>query len=177
METLPKSVGIIPADASYLAPFLKAAPTGPLSEALEAHFQAVIAQISQLPESCAPFAYAAEKWTVRQLIGHILDAHTIFTYRAMCLTRGETKALPGFDENAYAAYWLSAPISLAQMAVTYASMSQATLASIRLMSDSALQIPGIANGIGITANQVMRVLISHERHHLRMLGERYGMGN
>ena len=58
--------------------------------------------LSSIPDEKLHYAYRPGKWTVAQLLQHVIDTERVFAYRAMCIARGEEQALPGFDENVYA---------------------------------------------------------------------------
>src|SRR6188768_2719582 len=77
-------------------------PAEPIA-AFAAHAETCGAYFSGLPASESGYRYAPEKWSVKQVLGHVTDASLIFLYRTLCIARGESKPLPGFDENAYMA--------------------------------------------------------------------------
>ena len=166
---------MIEAEQSSFNRYMIEASAEPIAEKVSAHLEETIRLLAFLPEEKAGYAYAEGKWTVRQLIGHILVAHRIFVTRAMCIARGEEKSLPGFDENIYARDWPPETIGLRELATTYAYEALATLNWVRWMSFDELNREGVANEVRIRPEQLFRVLIGHERHHLRMLRERYGI--
>ncbi len=161
---------------TYWAALLARAPQGDLVEELERHSQTVLDKLDSVTDENLDFAYAPGKWTVRQLIGHLLDTHMVFIYRATCFSRGETHALPGFDENAYTENWLASRASAAQLVRAYARLSQATVSLVSLMLPELWQRAGIANGTRVNGEQMLRILMSHESHHLGILTSRYGLG-
>ena len=169
------SVLMIDVEESYMKRYLIEASVDTVAEKVSAHLEETIRLLSHLPEDKADFAYAKGKWTVRQVVGHILVAHRIFVTRAMCISRGETKSLPGFDEPVYAEGWPPENIGLKELATTYAYEALATLNWVRWMSVEELQRVGEANGIRLQPQHIFRALIGHERHHLKMLCETYGI--
>jgi len=165
----------LPVEQSYMRHYLVQLPAGTLKESLEMHFQSIMDALGRLPESSADSAYAPGKWTVRQLVGHCIDAHQIFSYRANSIARGEKKSLPGFDENVYADYWLTHRPALSELAAAYTQAARNTLALVGLMSATSLAQQGMANGILLTAEQILRAMMGHENHHMRMLVKLYGI--
>jgi len=140
------------------------------------HFEEVAKILAGLPPENAGYAYAEGKWTVRQVVGHILIAHRIFVTRAICVARGEQKPLPGFDENGYASNWPPQSVGLPELAQAYAEEARATRNWIGWTTPEELSRVGEANGVRFRPEQILRALVGHERHHLGVLQERYGLG-
>jgi uncharacterized damage-inducible protein DinB len=161
---------------SAMGKYLVDVPVPEIPGALFEHQARVSSHLAGLPESMADHAYAPGKWTVRQLVGHILVANRIFMTRAICIARGETQPLPGFDENVYAENWPRARVPLALLAGTYAAEAKAVQGWVLMLEKAELSREGTANGILLKPEQLLRALIGHESHHLKVLSERYGLG-
>src|ERR1039457_790061 len=86
-----------------------------------AEFAALLGALSQQQAS---FRYAPGKWSVREVVGHVVDAERVFGYRALCVARGEKASLPSFDENAYAAGAFSKPSTMSTRSLSLPSRSQ-----------------------------------------------------
>ena len=155
--------------------YLDAAPETGWEAPLRAHLAATGRFLASLPHDRAGYAYAPGKWTVRQVVGHVLISHRVFVSRAVAVARGETKALPGYDENLYARDWPPEAVGLTDLAAAYASESAATIAWLALMTPEDRERQGVANGLLIRPSWMLRALIGHESHHLRVLAERYGI--
>jgi len=164
---------MIEASESYMRHYMVEAPSESLPEKLRRHFEETGKTLGELPPEKADYAYAEGKWTVRQLLGHILIAHRIFVTRAICVSRGEQKPLPGFDENGYASNWPPETVGLPELARAYAGEAQVSLRWVCWMTPEELHRVGEANGIRFRPEQILRALIGHERHHLGVLQERY----
>ncbi len=120
--------------------------------------------------------YAPGKWTVKRVLQHVVDGERMFTYRALCIARGEQQALPGFDENAYAELDGSDARSLASIAAEFAAVRAATIALFTGFEDAAWSRRGIANGNLFTVRALAWVTAGHELHHVTVLRERYRVG-
>src|SRR3954453_20166965 len=97
-------------------------------EALAAQGREVVALLSSLDEhSIRGYRYAPGKWTVKEVIGHLIDDERIFAYRALCVARGDTRPLPGFDENEYVAATDFESQPLAMLLTEYRALRAATL--------------------------------------------------
>lgn len=173
MQTIRTEGEIIEAEASYLRPFIEATSPNQVPQAFARHIQQTADFLAKLPEAKADLAYAPGKWTVRQVVAHILDAHVVFQYRAQCIARGENQTLLPFDENLYAAYWSSTTATLAQLTQAYRDVSRATSTLATLLTPEAWARRGIANRIRISPELIYRVIMGHESHHGRTLQERY----
>lgn len=117
--------------------------------------------------------YAAGKWSVREAVGHMADAERVFTYRALRFARADATPLPGFDENAYVAAAGFDRRTLADLAEEFADVRRATVSFFCALDPEALAMPGTANGARVTVGALAWIIAGHERHHARILRERY----
>ena len=131
--------------------------------------------LAAIPEDKAGFAYAPEKWTVRQLIGHIWVSQRVFVTRAVAIARGETQSLPGYDENLYAQGWPGTDVTLEELTAAYMAEAKATQIWLLMLEEDDLTREGVANGKTVRPEQILRALIGHESHHRKILIERYGI--
>lgn len=129
--------------------------------------------IMSLPEAKADFAYAPGKWSVKDLLQHIIDTERVFTYRATRFSRKDTTHLPGFDENAYAANAAAATRSLQSLKEEFVVLRKATDIFLQSLSEEQLSLKGTANNYPITVNAVTFVIFGHILHHKQILEERY----
>lgn len=126
-----------------------------------------------LTEAQQNYRYAPGKWSPKQILGHLTDAERIFAYRALCIARGETAPLPGFDENAYVEGANFDEQALEGLLEQYLHTRSATLALARSLPESAQTRLGSANGHPVSARALFAIIAGHERHHLNILAERY----
>ena len=129
--------------------------------------------IASLDESRAMYRYAEGKWSVKEVIGHITDAERVFGYRALCISRGDKSSLPGFDENEYMRNANFDDWRVGDLAESYALTRRANIVMFRNMREDVWDWRGIANNNEITVRALAYVIAGHERHHLRVLRERY----
>lgn len=149
-------------------------PADPV-QAYARHAEICGTYLTGLPEAKAGHRYAPGKWSVRELAGHLTDADLIFLYRIVCLARGETKALPGFEEDAYVASGDFDRRPWSGILDAWRGVSQAVSRLIAGIPAKAWDREGCANGVRLNARQMLSVLMGHERHHLRVLQEKYGL--
>ena len=115
------------------------------------------------------------KWSVRQVVGHLIDTERVMGYRAFAIGRGEAKPLPGFDENAYVAQANSDERSVKELAHEFAAVRHANLWVIRHWSPEDWDRTGNANGKPVSARAITYIMAGHVRHHMALLRERYGL--
>jgi hypothetical protein len=132
--------------------------------------------LSSLDDGRAAYRYAEGKWSVKEVIGHLTDAERVFSYRALCISRGETNPLPGFDENAYMRNANFDAWRLGDLAESYALVRRSNIVLFRNLPKEAWERRGVANNHEITVRALAHVLAGHERHHLKVLRERYQIG-
>ena len=119
--------------------------------------------------------YAPGKWSVREVVGHIVDAERVFGYRFLCLARGEKQSLPGYDENEYAAVAGHDAIPLHDLVGQFELVRTSHVRMARNLDDAGWGREGIANGARTTVRAMPFIMVGHVRHHLAVLAEKYGV--
>jgi uncharacterized damage-inducible protein DinB len=117
--------------------------------------------------------YEEGKWTIKEVLQHLIDSERIFSYRALCISRGEPAQLPGFDEKLYAFNSLANMRPLDTMLEEYELVRRSSLALFRSFTSEMLDNTGIANGRHMSVRGIIHVLAGHEQHHFNILQERY----
>jgi len=167
-----------PADSEF-APFYAAyiarvPETDPLP-ALEAQPAEIHALADRITPEDELYRYALDKWSVRQVLGHLIDTERVMGYRAFSIGRGETKPLPGFDEKQYVARADSDERSVKELAHEFAAVRHANLWVIRRWAPEDWDRVGNANDKSVSARAIAYIMAGHVRHHLALLRERYGL--
>jgi uncharacterized damage-inducible protein DinB len=139
--------------------------------------QEVVARLLQpLGDESAEYRYAPDKWSIKELFGHICDAERIFAYRLLRVGRGDATPLAGFDENAYVPAARSHRRRLADLIEEWRAVRTATTTLVRGMPEDAWENRGTSNGHVISARALLYIIVGHVDHHLGVLAERYGVG-
>jgi hypothetical protein len=157
----------------YFGGYVNEVPPGDVLGILERQAVETQALLRGLPASRGAQRYAPGKWSIKEVVGHLSDTERIFTYRALCFARSERSPLPGFEEDDYVAAAGFDARPLADLARELETVRTATLALFRGLSDEALLRRGTANGKEFTVRAIPYVIAGHERHHVRVLRERY----
>jgi hypothetical protein len=129
--------------------------------------------MSALDDAKASHRYEPGKWSVKEVIGHLIDGERIFGYRALAISRGETASLPSWDENEYAAAANYDQWRIGDLAELYAVARRSNIIYFRNLAPEAWDRRGAASGNPITVRALAYVIAGHERHHLEILHERY----
>ena len=130
--------------------------------------------LESLPEAqVRGLRYEPAKWTLKEVLGHIIDDERIFAHRAFCLARGETRPLPGFDQEVYAANANAESRPWDGLLEEYRAVRAATIALLGTLSRAAWERVGEVNGYRATPRGLAFHIAGHELHHLRIVRERY----
>ena len=164
-----------PADGA-LAPFYRRytalVPDGDLLATLQAQGAETAALLRAHPDVVG-HAYAPGKWTVGEVVAHVVDTERIFGARALRLGRGDRTPLPGFDQDPYVAALDLAGRTLADLAGEFERLRASTVDLLASVARPALDAVGTVSGGPMTARGAGWVIAGHERHHVRILRERY----
>lgn len=118
-------------------------------------------------------SYEVGKWTPKEVLGHILDTERIMTFRALCFSRGESQALPGFDQDPYVANGKFDRVSSESLLADFEAQRKALITLIATLDESVLDFVGNANGNSITPRSLFWIIPGHFTHHFLILNERY----
>lgn len=159
--------------AEYYGKYIALVPDGDVVATLERQIADTVALLRDFGEARAGHRYAPDKWSVRQVVGHLSDAERMFVYRATAFARGEQQPLPGFDENAYVAEGGFDARTLASVTEEFRSVRGATVTLLRGLDEAAWSHRGVANGNPISVRALAWIIAGHELHHGNILKERY----
>jgi hypothetical protein len=119
------------------------------------------------------YRYADDKWTIKEVIGHILDSERILAYRALSLARGEKKSLPGFDHNDYVRDGNFNRRELTELSFEFKLLRESNLLMFKNFSEEMLCKKGLADEASVTVLALLYIIAGHEKHHLNVLEEKY----
>lgn len=161
-----------PAFARYIA---RVGGEEDILEALDRQTREVSAVFAPLDEARALHRYAPEKWSVREVLGHMTDTERVMGYRAMAIARGERQPLPGFDENEYMAEAPYGNRPLRETLQQFAHLRESHVLMFRQLAPADWLRAGTTGGHPTSVRALAWVLVGHVRHHLAVLAERYGI--
>jgi uncharacterized damage-inducible protein DinB len=159
--------------AAYYEKYIALIPQTDVVSALEAQRL----QMSQLLAACSErdgnFRYATDKWTMKEVVGHVTDTERIFAYRALRIARGDATPLAGFEQDDYVRMAGSERRQLREIAEEFAAVRSATVALFRSLDDEAWSRRGVASKNEVSVRALAFITAGHELHHRRILEERY----
>lgn len=159
--------------APFYAGYVAGVPDGDLIALLEQQGRETATLLGAISEEKANYRYAPGKWTIREVLGHIVDGERVFSYRALTFARGDAGPLPSFDENAWASASNAGRRAMKELLDEYRAVRAATVALFRSFSDEEFARSGVASKNPVTVRALAYIVAGHERHHLRILRERY----
>jgi len=132
--------------------------------------------LSGRDESDGDFRYAPEKWSAKEVLGHICDTERIFAYRALRIARAGRTAIEGFEQDDYVRNGPFARAPMPEIIEDYIAVRRATLTLLRNLEEGAWARRGVANKNEITVRALAYIIAGHELHHRRILEEKYFSG-
>jgi uncharacterized damage-inducible protein DinB len=170
-----------PQSDEYAASFKKyidVVPDGEPVAILESQLKDWQRLLEPLGEEAGNFRYAPEKWSIKEVLGHVIDAERIFSYRLLRIARGDKTPLPGFEQDDYIKTANSSARQLADLRKEFEAVRRSSLALVSSLEDQDLRSTGTASGNPISARALVFILAGHDRHHWQILREKYlpGLG-
>ena len=144
-----------------------------LITALENNLEESLLVFQLIPESKAEYAYAEGRWTVKELIQHLIDSERIFAYRSLRIGRGDKTPMPGFEQDDYVREAEDPARFLSDNLKEFKLVRKSTIALFESFPDRAWKNIGTANGGNFNLEGIGRAIVGHTRHHLRILESRY----
>lgn len=144
-----------------------------VNRALSDNTSKTVALLEEIPEEKWSHRYETGKWSIREMVQHLIDAERIFSYRALCIARGEKQSLPGFEENDYAAASGADRRNKEDLLEEFRLVRKSTEALFRSFTEDQLHKIGVANNKTIPVNAIGFITAGHAMHHLNILRERY----
>jgi len=126
-----------------------------------------------ITEEQGNYAYAEEKWTIKELLTHLIDTERIFCNRALRIARNDKTDLPGYDHDEYVKYSGSNERSLCEICKEYNLVRQGTISLFKSFTDVMLNREGTANNNKLTVLAIGFIISGHETHHINVLEEKY----
>jgi uncharacterized damage-inducible protein DinB len=159
---------------AYAGMYIKlVADDGLLLKHLADNFEKVKNFILTLPEEKLLYRYSDNKWTIKEILVHIIDGERIYAYRALCFARNEKTNLPGFEQDDYVAFSNANDRSIENILHEYGAVRHATIALFEGLDETALLREGVANNNKATVRALGYDIAGHELHHLNIIKERY----
>lgn len=158
---------------SFYHNYINQVPEDDLIPAFNRHGPALIAFLESIPGEKHDYRYAEGKWTIKELLQHLIDGERIFLYRSLCFARGDKTPLPGFEENDYAENSKASKRNWADLLEEFKSVRRSGELLFSSFDNEQLNATGISNN---SSNYVLAfgfIIIGHCIHHKKIIEERY----
>lgn len=130
-------------------------------------------RFKSIPEQNGDFRYDRGKWSIKEVINHVIDAERVFAYRALSFARNDKTELPGFDENAWAPEAWADRRSLDQLIKEFKHTRKSTIDLFESFTEEMLMAKGKANGVEFSVVNLGYIIAGHGLHHSNIISERY----
>ena len=159
--------------AEYYGRYVTQVPDGDVVALLGEQIQETVALLSGVSAEQADHAYEPGKWTIKEVVGHMIDTERVMAYRALRFSRNDATELPGFEQNDYVANGNAGRRTLPDLLEELQAVRASTIHFAKHLDEEALDRRGIASGQGVTVRALIYIIAGHERHHAALLRERY----
>jgi uncharacterized damage-inducible protein DinB len=167
--TKPDSTEYLP----YYARYISLVAAGDVLQSLASQMRETQTVLRAIPASMSTHRYAPGKWSVNQLLGHVIDSERIFAGRALRFARADSSPLPGFEQDDYVANASFDAYPLRELAAELDVVRQSTLQLFLHLQEDAWLRRGTANGAEVSVRALAYIIAGHELHHRAILQEKY----
>ena len=157
----------------YFANYIRLTHGSTVADALEHSTNTCLGVLNGISEDEGDFRYADGKWTIKELLCHVIDTERIMAYRALCFARKEQAALPGYDENAYVVNSFANDRTVGELVEEFEVLRKSTTLMFDSFNPQVYDYFGNANGLEIDVRSIGMVIAGHAIHHINILQERY----
>ncbi len=159
--------------AGHFGTYIKQAGEGKLVEELEISLHEFIRFVQNIPMDKFDYRYAEGKWTIKEIIQHVIDTERIFAYRALRFSRNDKTPLPSFEEQDYADNTDANSRSIQDLLTEFSAVRHSNLLLYKSLSEEQLKRIGTASNNPISVRALGFVIIGHQKHHQKVFEERY----
>jgi uncharacterized damage-inducible protein DinB len=157
----------------YYMKYIDLCPEQDLLDALRASMNDTLGFLACIPAEKENFQYAEGKWTLKEVLNHIIDTERIFAYRALRFSRKDNTELAGYNENIFVPNSNTSERNLQDMAKEYKAVREATLALFEYMNGEMLEFKGTANKFKSSTKGIGWMIAGHNIHHCNVMREKY----
>jgi DinB superfamily len=159
--------------APYYEKYISLVPGDNIVATLSSQIEDTLKLLRVLSESQGELRYAPGKWSIKEVIGHLIDAERIFTYRALRMARSDRTPLPGFDENFYVETGNFSDRRVAELADEFHAVRKSGVYFFRHLGEGAWARRGVASDNEVSVRSIAHIIAGHELHHLGIIRTRY----
>lgn len=159
--------------ASYYGKYIQLVPEGDILGAMQAQLDQTLRLLRSIPEDAGGKRYAPDKWSIKEVVGHMNDAERVFAQRALFFARKCTSPLPSYEQEEWTAAASFDMASLKDLTTEFELVRRSNILFFQGLDEEAWTRRGIASGCEFTVRSLAYIMLGHERHHLEILRSRY----
>jgi len=159
--------------APFYGKYVMLVPDGNFLEILETQPREMKQMLEPLTDAQADFRYAPGKWSIKEILGHVIDAERIFAVRILRIARGDQTPLPGFEQDDYVRVSNAASRTLSDLLEEFAAVRRASIALIRSLDDASWLRRGTASGNEVSVLAIAFIIAGHALHHRNIFQDKY----
>ena len=159
--------------ASYYESYVSQVPEGDILAVMRSESERMAELLSALSPEQADHRYEEGKWSIKEVVGHIIDTERMFGYRAHCFAREDPAQLPGFEQDDYARSSNAGSRFMEELVDELRAVRQSNLAFFHGLDDAMWSRRGMGSGCEFTVRALAYIIVGHEIHHRSMIEERY----
>ena len=159
--------------APYYERYVSLVPEGDVVRTLGRQLDETLALLGTVPEGRGGERYEPGKWSLKEVVGHIIDTERVFAYRALTIARGDTSPLPGMDQDVFMSGANFAAYTLGELAEEFAHVRRASVSLIGHLDEAAWGRRGTASDNEVSVRALAHILAGHAAHHLNIIRTRY----
>jgi hypothetical protein len=159
--------------APYYGKYVSLVPEGDILVSLSRQLDETLALLDGVSESQAGHRYAPDKWSVRELVGHVIDTERIFAYRALRFARNDKTPLSGYEQDGYIVNASFDAYPLSELASEFEHVRRSTLFMLKHLNEEAWERRGTANDSEVSVRALAHIIAGHELHHMEILRTKY----
>ncbi|HEX8176992.1 MAG TPA: DinB family protein [Pyrinomonadaceae bacterium] len=159
--------------APYYGKYVALVPEGDILTTLAEQMDSTVRELRGIGEERAAHRYASDKWSVKELVGHIIDTERIFAYRALRFARGDQTELPGFEQDDYIRHAGFDACPFEELVREFELVRGSNLLMLKHLDEAAWQRRGVASNAEVSVRALCYIMAGHVQHHMEILRTRY----
>jgi len=159
--------------AEWYHSYIERVEDGTVSSILRQQELSFVPFIMSIPEEKGTYRYADGKWTVKEIISHLIDTERVFCYRGLAISRGEPNPIPGFDQDIYVTNSKADQMSFQDLAAEFMAVRKASIAFYKQIDEETSKLGGTVSGGPMSVRSTAYIIAGHLIHHKEILQERY----
>ncbi|MFC2133064.1 DinB family protein [Bacteroidota bacterium] len=157
----------------YFERYISLVPEGNILTLMQEQLQEFLKFFEKINEEKSGYSYKDGKWSIKEVLGHMIDTEHIMACRALRIARNDKSSLPGFDENEFVDNAYFDKLSIASLIVLFELTRKMTIALFKSFNSGQASAIGTADDYPISVRSIAYIIVGHVTHHLKVINDRY----